>query len=139
MSLNLAPFFHDQVLNRAKDIMNDGNMVPNAYIEIYTNPQPSSTIGAPTGIKLTTLYLPDPCCIGPNNQFLTILLSGVTAVVIADGKAAWFRFYNKNGTTMFDGTVVLNGEIGDIHLATLDLVNGNNIQITNASFQFRCP
>lgn len=138
MTLNLAPYFHDQVLNRAKDVLNDGNLSPSAYIEIYTSPQPLSPVGAPTGVKLATFYLPDPCCIGPTNQLLTLLTANITAVVIADGKAAWFRLHNKNGTTLFDGTVVTNEQIGDMQLQTVDLINGNNIQITNAFFNFGC-
>jgi hypothetical protein len=118
--------------------MNDGASNPNAYIEIYTSPQPSSPIGAPLGVKLTTIYLPDPAVTGPSGNELTVLLGGLTAVVGADGKASWFRYYNKNGTTLFDGTVVLNSEVGDIKLSKVDLVNGDNIQISNAKFAFKC-
>ena len=139
MSLNLSPYLHDRILNESKDTLNEGNVVSNAYVEIYTAPQPVSPVGAPTGTKLATMYLPDPCCTGPTNQFLTILFAGITAVVVADGKASWFRLYNKNGTTMFDGTVVKNGEVGDMQLSDVDLINGKNIQITNAILQFKCP
>lgn len=138
MTLNMSPFFQDQCLDRARDVMNDGVVVSNAYIEIYTSPQPSSPVGAPLGMKLTTFFLPDPAVTGPIGNELAILMGGLTAVVIADGVASWFRYYNKNGTTLFDGTVVLNGQIGDIKLSKVNLINGDNIQISNAKLQFKC-
>ena len=138
MALSLSPYFQDQCLDRAKEIMNDGVSVPNAYIEIYTSPKPTSPVGAPLGIKLTTIYLPDPAVTDPSNNEITILLGGLTSVVTADGKAFWFRYYNKNGTTLFDGTVVLNGEVGDIKLTNVDLLNGDIIQISKAKLAFKC-
>lgn len=138
MTLILAPYFQDQCLSSARDVMNDGTSNPNAYIEIFTSPKPVSPIGAPSGIKLTTIYLPDPAVTGPVNGELTVLIGGLTAVVESSGTASWFRYYNKNGTTLFDGTVVLNSEVGDIKLTKIDLVNGDNIKISNAKLTFKC-
>lgn len=140
MTIRLSPLLNDRLLETARDIINDGILNPNAYLEIYTAPKPSSTISAPTGVKLTTFYLPDPATSGPLNGELTVLLSGLTAIITADGQASWFRLYNKDGTTMYDGDVTLLGDSkGDIQLETLDFQNGKNLQVANGRLRFNCP
>lgn len=140
MTIRLAPFLNDKLLETARDTMNDGTQNPNAYLEIYTAPRPSSPISAPTGTKLTTFFLPDPVVTGPVNNELTVLLSGITAIITADGEANWFRMYNKDGTTMYDGDVRLLGDpTGDIQLEETFFNNGKNLQISNSKIRFSCP
>jgi hypothetical protein len=104
----------------------------NAYIRIYTTPQPANPAAAATGTLLAELR-------GNATQFGTvsggvISLSATVADSSADapGTAAWFRVFKSNGTTaVLDGTAGTSGT--DLLLNTAAITSGGNVSITSGT------
>ena len=136
---DLSPFATDLMLTAFVNAANAGTANPNATLDLYTAPKPASPIDAPSGVLLATFLLPDPAISGPSNQVLTLLTGGITATVIADGRAAWARYRTKDNTTMFDGTVGLVGSGADIELEIIDLTTADILNPGNIPMRFRCP
>lgn len=117
---------NDVYVNR---INNDGQS-GNCLIRFFTGNMPQSTSFNPTGTNVFNVPLPDPAVQKSGND-LILLIKDVSAGVLASGRVSWWRFINKNGVTLFDGTAGLLNSNSDIEFSTINLEEGNIIRFTS--------
>ena len=117
---------NDAYINR---INNEGQS-GNCLMMFYTGNIPQSTSFNPTGTNVFNVPLPDPAVQKSGND-LILLIKDVSAGVLAAGRVSWWRFINKNGTVLFDGTAGLLNSNSDIEFSTVNLEEGNIIRFTS--------
>jgi hypothetical protein len=122
-----------------------GSQFDAAVLEIRTGPQPASPNDAPTGTLLCSFTLPADA-FGPADENGQISLLGVplSDTADADGTMGWARFRKVGdpGTqdptqVRLDGTVTAVGGGGMIVADNLDVVTGQQVELT--AFQITQP
>lgn len=106
-----------------------------AKCEIYTGGQPTQADDAPTGTKLLSFDLPNPCFnnaidANPGAQLAIDAADlPIAAVGLAAGVAGWGRVINRNGDTVFDGLVG-----AEITLDNTNITIGQNANLTGLTY-----
>lgn len=117
---------NDVYINR----INTQGVIGNCIVRFYTGEIPQSTVFNPIGTNIFNIPLPDPAIQKSGND-LILLFSGISAGVIASGRVSWWRFTNKSGVALFDGTAGLTDSKSDIEFDTINIEEGNIIRFTS--------
>jgi len=111
--------------------LEDGNVVSNSYIQIFSGSRPNSPQDTSNEPILSLFNLASPA-------FGEALAGTITSQpitedisVIATGRATWFRIYDKNDEAMVDGDITLPNGGGDLEFDNVDFVEGGTIIISN--------
>lgn len=109
-----------------------GSALPNGYLEVRTGSIPASPSNAATGTLLTTVQLSNPA-FQPTLNGRAYAGPISNGLIIADGRASWFRIYDRDRNGIIDGSITVTGEDGDLTLSSVDFTQGSPVAI-NLSF-----
>jgi hypothetical protein len=129
MFIKNSPLIIEEVSNIYLNRINTSG-VGNCIMRFFSGEIPQSPSFPPNSTNLFTITLPDPA-VQRSGVDLILLCGGLSAGVQVPGRVGWFRFINKNGIALFDGTVGLINSRSTIELTTIDLEQGNVIRFTN--------
>lgn len=117
------------------DRTDTGTGTATGLLRIYTGAQPADADTAASGTLLVELTLANPAFGAANTSGTAALLSTPrTATASATGTAGWFRVVNRDGTSVFDGSVTATGGGGDLTLDNVSIASGQTVNITALSY-----
>lgn len=105
------------------------------HVEIRTGAQPANANSAASGVLLADVTLADPAfgaggAVNPGQADADVV-PDVETVGVADGDAGWFRVYDGDDNTVWDGSVTATGGGGDMELNTVTISTGVAFQIVS--------
>ena len=135
MSITYSYTACNAILTKLTELIDAGSNRPNAYMEIYTAPRPSTADDpVTTQTKLATLQLGNPSFNAPQNGVAIAKPIAPDTDASASGPAAWFRIYNLDGVAVCDGLVTDTATgTGNIIFDSVDVVSGGTVGLTNLS------
>lgn len=105
-------------------------------LRIYSGAQPADADSAPVGTLLVSIPLAAPPAYGAAATTGTAALLGTprSASASAAGTAASFRVVNRDGATVFDGSVTATGGGGDLTLDNTSIASGQTVNINSLNY-----
>lgn len=104
-------------------------------MQIRSGAQPASANDPATGTLLATLTLADPAFGAAAAGVATLDATPVlTTTGVAAGTAGWFRVFDSNGNTVFDGSITATAGGGDLTFATTTISVGLEVRITGGTY-----
>jgi hypothetical protein len=124
MSLLISTIARTAACNSITALVNSGGLNPNGYINIFTAPRPSAPEAASSpATRLVTIPLSNPAfAASANGEAIAngIGLAGIT--VEATGTASWYRVYDRDNNPVWDGSVSVTGDGGDMQFNDISFV-----------------
>jgi hypothetical protein len=132
MAIGLSVRGRTAACNAITALVNTGSLNANGYINIYTAPRPDSSEGViGSAVRLVTIPLSNPAFASAADGVATAIgLSSTGVVIDASGTPSWFRVFDRDNNPVWDGSVTLTDNGGDMQLNDLTFVNGGKIVIT---------
>ena len=97
-------------------------------LEVYTGAKPASPDDTATGTLLATFTLTDPAAAAAVAGVASWDLDpALSATVLSDGTAGWFRVSDSDGVAIFDGIVGTTGT--DLNVATAEWTTGGTVTL----------
>ena len=109
-----------------------GTLNNNGYISIFTAPRPSSPespIGSATRLAIVPLAAP-AFGTATDGQANANGLNTSGVVVDTTGTPSWFRVYDKDNNSIWDGDVALTGSGGDMEFNDLNFIKDGKLVLT---------
>ena len=124
MSLLISTIARTAACNSITALVNSGSLNPNGYINIFTAPRPSAPeVPASPATRLITIPLSNPAFgTSTNGEALAngIGLAGIS--VEATGTASWYRVYDRDNNPIWDGSVTVTGDGGDMQFNDISFI-----------------
>lgn len=114
MSMNLSIKAKNVACATLTALIDEGSELPGGYIEIRTGVKPMSPENTATGLVLAICNLSNPSFGVPVDGIATANPIAIEDKVLNDGTAKWFRVYNRDQESVFDGDISPIGLEGDI-------------------------
>lgn len=124
-----------RISNLAATAMVDSytTMLNGGTLKVYTGAQPATVDTAASGTLLGSLdYLADSAPSGTDG--VADIGTPVTGTATAGGTMGYGRGFNSGGQAIFDGSITLSGNGGDLIASNLTVAIDDVIQITSQSF-----
>lgn len=129
MALSISNASRSAACTAIVNLVDIGTLNPNGYINLYTAPRPSAPeIPSTPATRLATVPLSNPAFgAAVNGEALAngVGLAGIT--VEATGTAAWYRVFDRDNNAIWDGSITLTGQGGDMQFDDIAFVNGGKI------------
>lgn len=129
MALAISNHARSSACNAITALVNVGTLNPNGYINIYTAPRPSSpSAQSSPAIRLATVPLANPAftdAIDGEALANGIGLTGIT--VESTGTASWYRVFDRDNNAIWDGSVTLSNDGGDMQFNDIAFIAGGKI------------
>jgi hypothetical protein len=132
MTVNISTQARNDAGDAIVDLIDQGSTNPNGYMEIRTGTKPTTPqdgVGGSTLLATMNFSLP---AFGNFSNGISL------ANAIADdtnvdetGVAAWFRIYDRDGTSIMDGDITETGGGGDIEFDNINFIKGGVVAITS--------
>lgn len=110
-----------------------------AVLRLYSGAQPADADSAASGTLLAEFDLPNPA-FGAANSSGTATALGVPLSTTGEAGAAAgtnaqsCRVVNRNGDTVFDGSVTATGGGGNVTLDNVNIASGQTVNITSLTY-----
>jgi hypothetical protein len=131
MTVNISTQARNDAGDAIVDLIDAGSVNPNGYMEIRTGTKPASPQAAATGTLLATLNCSNPAWGTFSNGTAYANPIANDTSVDASGTAGWFRFYDLDGSGVFDGDITVTGGGGDIEFDIIDFILGGVVAISS--------
>lgn len=110
-----------------------------AHLRLYSGAQPADADSAPVGTLLAEFDLPNPAFGAANSSGvatgLGVPLSTTGESGAGAGTAAQScRVVNRNGDTVFDGSVTASGGGGQVELDNVSIANGQTVNLSSLTY-----
>ncbi len=130
MSLTLATIVRNEAGDSIVDMIDNGTINPNGYVEFRTGGKPTNPQTLATGTLLATLHFSNPAY-GSFSNGLAIANPIVSDDnVAASGVCGYFRVYDCDDTPLWDGDVTITGGGGDIEFDNINFIQGGTVHLT---------
>lgn len=110
------------------------SLLDSGTCELRTGTQPALVTDAATGTLIATITLPATALNAPAASGVAILASTTAVSVVADGTIGWARFKKSGGATVFDGSVTLTGNGGDVIATAIEVLIDDLVNIVSMSY-----
>lgn len=131
MTVNINTQARNNAGDAIVDLIDQGSLNPNGYMEIRSGTKPPSPQAAATGTLLATNAFSNPA-------FGNFSSGAAAANTIADdtnidatGTAGWFRIYDRDGNAVMDGDITATGGGGDITFDNINFIARGTIIINS--------
>lgn len=133
MAIKLLNTVRNSMAQAIVDALNTGGA---GSVKIYSGTRPAGVQSVATGSILSEHMLTDPSGI-VNNGVIVFNAISEDAFANATGIATWARFFNGAGTAVFDCSVSVAGDGGDLQMNTVNIIINSPVRFT--SLQITMP
>lgn len=133
MTVNISTQARNDAGDAIVDLIDQGSVNPNGYMEIRTGAKPASPQAAATGTLLATNAFSNPAFGNFSNGIAAANAIADDTDVDATGTAGWFRIYDRDGSAIIDGDITATGNGGDITFDNINFIAGGTVTITSLS------
>lgn len=110
-----------------------------AHLRLYSGAQPADADSAPVGTLLLEIDLPNPAFGSANSSGVatangTPLSADGESGAAAGTDAVSCRVVNRNGDTVFDGSVTASGGGGQVELDNVNIADGQTVSISSLTY-----
>jgi hypothetical protein len=133
MAVRISTVARNDACNAVVDRIDNGGTNPAGHIEIRTDTMPGNPQTAATGTLLATLNFSNPAFQPAVNGVTNVNTIADDNDIDATGVAGWFRFYDRDGNAIMDGTITTIGGGGDLEFNNVQFVKEGIAQIHDFS------
>ena len=133
MAVKISTAARNDSCNAVVDRIDNGSTNSAGHIEIRTAPRPDTPQTAASGTLLATLNFSNPAFQAAVNGVTNVNTVADDSDIDATGIAGWFRFYDRDGNAVIDGTITTIGGGGDLEFNNVQFVKEGIAQIHDFS------
>jgi hypothetical protein len=131
MTVNISTQARNDAGDAIVDLIDQGSLNPNGYIEVRDGTKPTTPQDGATGTLLCTLNHSLPAFGNFSNGISLANPIADDTSVDATGVASWFRIYDRDGNAVIDGDITETGGGGDIEFDNVNFIVGGVVAITS--------